>query len=612
MAEHNLNSIILKDDSLALSDPDKNTMIKVDHVVMDFNSAGQQLNSLKEYFIALAKRELMFKSFRALDDVSLEVQKGDVYGILGTNGSGKSTLLKIISGVLEPTSGCVEINGNIAPLIEMGAGFDFELTARENIYLNGSLLGYRKNFIEQHFDEIVNFAEINDFLDMPLKNYSSGMVSRIAFAIATVIVPEILIVDEVLAVGDFMFRQKCERRIQSLIHDYGTTVLIVSHDSKQIERLCNKAIWIEKGHMRMIGEAKEVSRVYQSIGGHKGTRDSEKGIFELALKKISRPTIKIDSITGSDIYSICSSLAMRYASKTDVNSVVIAPGDDATACICGLNLQKATNSVFLITRRNELPDPIASFLSSFNPKNIYMISHDNIQYEVIDKIESIVDTTSNMVVFNNHDLENLTTEIYGFLSERNCNWANLSFVAQNRAGFASSIFAPIFAEKSNCFRVWFSEQYSFQELMRDAEAIGSTETIILGCPTPMQNFKSSVLKDDNMRLYSISDKREWTDAVLAAEWVADRFEADKKQIRSFYIILEEEFLIAYTIANQVLQDDGIILIIDKNDMDSMNWAAKFITSHSSSLEKLAFIGLEGSFNATDKHLLQMAAEANSA
>ena len=234
------------------------TMIKVDDVSMVFNMASETMNNLKEYAIALAKRELHFKEFRALDHVSLEVKKGDVFGVLGTNGSGKSTLLKIIAGVLEPSEGTCTVNGSIAPLIELGAGFDMELTARENIYLNGALLGYSKKFIEQHFEEIVEFAEIEQFLDMPLKNYSSGMVARIAFAIATVIVPEILIVDEVLSVGDFMFQQKCERRINTLIKEHGVTVLIVSHSNDQIERLCNKAIWIEKGHERIAGSAHDV------------------------------------------------------------------------------------------------------------------------------------------------------------------------------------------------------------------------------------------------------------------------------------------------------------------------------------------------------------------
>ena len=213
------NPFFLGSDLDSVENPREETMIKVDHVSMIFNMASETLNNLKEYAIALARKELRFKEFRALDNVSLEVKKGDVYGILGSNGSGKSTLLKIVAGVLDPTKGICEINGNIAPLIELGAGFDMELTARENIYLNGALLGYSKQFIDEHFDEIVDFAEVKQFLDMPLKNYSSGMVARIAFAIATVIIPDILIVDEVLSVGDFMLQEKCEQRINSLYQE---------------------------------------------------------------------------------------------------------------------------------------------------------------------------------------------------------------------------------------------------------------------------------------------------------------------------------------------------------------------------------------------------------
>lgn len=233
---------------------------------MVFNMASEQLNSFKEYFIKLARHELRFKEFRALDDITFQVRQGDVFGLVGTNGSGKSTMLKIVAGVLEPSSGTCDVRGTIAPLIELGAGFDAELTARENIYLNGALLGYSKQFIDEQFDEIVDFAELWDFLEMPLKNYSSGMVARIAFSIATATRPDLLIVDETLSVGDFLFQQKCEERIQHLIHDDHVTVMIVSHETSQIERLCNRAVWIEKGHMRMLGDASEVCAAYRSLG----------------------------------------------------------------------------------------------------------------------------------------------------------------------------------------------------------------------------------------------------------------------------------------------------------------------------------------------------------
>lgn len=251
----------MTDSSTKQTDP----MIVVDHVDMVFNIANQQLNSLKEYLIALVRRQLFFREFKALEDISITINRGDVYGIVGTNGSGKSTLLKIIAGVLEPTHGTCTINGTIAPLIELGAGFDHELTARENVYLNGALLGYSKKFIDEQFDSIVDFAEVGDFIDMPLKNYSSGMVARIAFAIATATTPDILVVDEALSVGDFRFQEKCEVRINDLVENHGTTLLFVSHDINQVERVCKKAVWIEKGHMRMDGPVDEVCEAYRAM-----------------------------------------------------------------------------------------------------------------------------------------------------------------------------------------------------------------------------------------------------------------------------------------------------------------------------------------------------------
>ena len=240
-------------------------IIVIDHVSMMFNIASEQLNSLKEYFIAIAKRKLYFKEFMALDDIDFTVNRGERYGIVGTNGSGKSTLLKIVAGVLEPTKGSVTIGGTIAPLIELGAGFDMELTARENIYLNGALLGYSRKFIEDRFDSIVDFAEVHEFLDMPMKNYSSGMVARVAFSVATATTPDILVVDEALSVGDFLFQEKCERRINELVEGHNTTLLFVSHSIDQVERVCRKAVWIEKGHMHMVGEVNEVCEAYRNM-----------------------------------------------------------------------------------------------------------------------------------------------------------------------------------------------------------------------------------------------------------------------------------------------------------------------------------------------------------
>lgn len=236
--------------------------VEVKDVTMIFNMASESLGSLKEYFISLARHKLFFEEFRALKNISFDVHRGEVVGLVGTNGSGKSTMLKIIAGVLEPSEGEVKVHGNIAPLIELGAGFDPELSARENIYLNGALLGYTKEFIDANFDGIIEFAELKDFVDMPLKNFSSGMVARIAFAIATITEPDILIVDETLSVGDVFFQQKCERRIQHFIESGDVTVLFVSHSMDQVERICQRAVWIEKGDLRMDGPVDEVCKAY--------------------------------------------------------------------------------------------------------------------------------------------------------------------------------------------------------------------------------------------------------------------------------------------------------------------------------------------------------------
>lgn len=237
--------------------------VELRNVEMHFNMSKEKLESLKEYFLKLVKRQLHFEDFVAVDNVSFDIKKGDVFGIVGLNGCGKSTTLKMISGILEPTKGTVRTYGTIAPLIELGAGFDMDLTARENIYLNGSVLGYSKKFIDEKFQDIVDFSEMHEFLDVPMKNYSSGMVARIAFAIATVTTPDILIVDEILAVGDFLFQQKCEERINAMIND-DTTVIIVSHSIEQIERLCKHCVWLEKGKIKMIGDAMEVCNAYKN------------------------------------------------------------------------------------------------------------------------------------------------------------------------------------------------------------------------------------------------------------------------------------------------------------------------------------------------------------
>lgn len=242
----------------------KPIVVDVNHVTIRFNQASEKIDNLKEYFIKLIKKELMFKEFLAVQDVSFQIRKGEAWALVGTNGSGKSTLLKAISGILKPYKGSITVNGGIAPLIELGAGFDGNMTARENIYLNGCVLGHTKKFMDQHFDEIVEFAELENFLDSPIKNYSSGMRARLGFAIATMVKPDILICDEVLAVGDFLFQQKCIARMQEMLSG-GTTLLFVSHNINQVRSLCDHAVWIDKGKVRLLGEVNYVCDEYAKL-----------------------------------------------------------------------------------------------------------------------------------------------------------------------------------------------------------------------------------------------------------------------------------------------------------------------------------------------------------
>ncbi|WP_099092281.1 ABC transporter ATP-binding protein [Agathobaculum desmolans] len=240
-------------------------MIDVNNVSMRFNLATEKTESLKEYVVKLLTGKLMFDEFYALKNVSFHVDRGESVGILGANGSGKSTLLKVISGIYPPSSGTVSVNGAIAPLIELGAGFDPDLTARENVYLNGAVMGFQKEFVEDRYDEIVAFSELANFMDVPIKNFSSGMTARLGFSIATLVHPDILIVDEVLGVGDAAFQKKCESKMDELRQN-GTTMLFVSHSVEQVEKVCTKAIWLKRGELVMSGTSKKVCAAYDEWG----------------------------------------------------------------------------------------------------------------------------------------------------------------------------------------------------------------------------------------------------------------------------------------------------------------------------------------------------------
>lgn len=240
---------------------ENNTMIRVSDVTMRFRMNNDKILSLKEFVTTALRGKLQYHNFTALEHVSFEVKKGETIGLIGRNGAGKSTLLKIISGIMKPTEGTVECHGNIVPMLELGSGFDMDLSGRENVYLNGAILGYTKTFLDEKFQKILDFSELEEFINTPIRNYSSGMLARLAFSIAAVVEPEILIVDEILAVGDAQFQEKSKHRMIELMGG-GTTVLLVSHDINQVMELCQRVIWLEHGQIKKIGDAETLCSEY--------------------------------------------------------------------------------------------------------------------------------------------------------------------------------------------------------------------------------------------------------------------------------------------------------------------------------------------------------------
>lgn len=241
-----------------------NYAIKVEHATVRFNLAKEKVDNLKEYCIRLVKKQLMYQEFLAIQDISVTIKPGEAWGLIGANGSGKSTLLKLICGILKPYRGTVSVKGTIAPLIELGAGFDGNLTGRENIFLNGALLGHSQKYMEEHFEEIADFAELGQFLDSPIKNYSSGMKARLGFSVATMVQPQILVVDEILAVGDAAFQKKCVKRMEEML-SHGTTLLYVSHSDASVRSLCTYALWLNKGICMAKGKVDEVCDSYETF-----------------------------------------------------------------------------------------------------------------------------------------------------------------------------------------------------------------------------------------------------------------------------------------------------------------------------------------------------------
>lgn len=592
----NVNISVLEIESELADDSSKKTMIKVDHVSMIFNMASEQLNSIKEYAIAALKRELRFKEFRALDDVSFEVKQGDVFGILGTNGSGKSTILKIIAGVLEPSKGSCTVNGNIAPLIELGAGFDMELTARENIYLNGALLGYSKQFIEENFDDIVEFAEVEKFLDMPMKNYSSGMVARIAFAIATVIVPEILIVDEVLSVGDFMFQKKCEDRITKLIKEHGVTVLIVSHNNDQIERLCNKAVWIEKGHLRMAGTAKEVCQTYRVLGGHVGSKESEQIVFE-TLQDPRKPDMTgIESIEADTRYGIAAKLSSRCY-PDGAKAVILASGEHEMVPLIANGFAGALDAPILLTQNGSVPDITAQELTRLNPQTVYVLDGGTVDMDVVRKEVKAALPLAAFNAIEGKDVRELSWAIYEY-GEANAFWgAGIALTYDGCLGDLASLSPYLYSKKCPVLVKLGEEPVS---LKMCEMASRKEETLIIGGFKSFPDEGIAPIVGSSVAVHRFVGKDQYDANELINNWIERSVDADSFLVVSIWH--PEDALVVGPFA---AKNGSLVMLEDPQDLDSV---AHGITYVGGNKRQLRFVGDRSRFNDLDKELLVKASD----
>jgi ABC-2 type transport system ATP-binding protein len=581
----------------AAEDGQTKTMVNVDGVSMVFNMAAESLNSLKEYAIALARKELRFKEFRALDNISLEVKQGDVFGILGTNGSGKSTLLKIIAGVLEPSEGSCSVNGSIAPLIELGAGFDMDLTARENIYLNGALLGYSKAFIDEHFEEIVRFAEVEQFLDMPMKNYSSGMVARVAFAIATVVVPEILIVDEVLSVGDFMFQQKCERRINTLIQEHGVTVLIVSHDHNLIERLCNKAVWIEKGHMRMLGTAQEVCQTYRILGGHTGSAEAEQTVYGLINAEVEIPAGTITSLGGETRYGTAVNLFEHcFGNQTEFETLIVASGEDLPSALLASNLAAAKHCPILLTKQEELPDITASTIKHASFGEVVVVgSKDIVSAEVCQRLEALTGVCPQRIdLFASYKIAD---EIYTRYLQGSSRTAVLTY--PTCTGDLLSL-SPYMAQEKTPLFFNVDDGIIGEETFAHLTQGAFDRVLLLGGMRSFPEETVEPLRAAGLEVVRFCGKNPVDANHIINNWIDE----NRGTARNALVVASVNSPVdALTIAPFAQQNCVSMLLEDPQDLDSVARAFTYIESAGGAIEKLYFLGNSSTFNALDKELL---------
>ncbi len=576
-------------------------MIDVDHVSMVFNMASEQLNSLKEYAVAFAKRELMFKEFRAIDDVSFTVRKGDVFGILGTNGSGKSTMLKIIAGVLEPSSGSCHVNGNIAPLIELGAGFDFELTARENIYLNGALLGYSRKFINQHFDEIVEFAEIEKFLDMPMKNYSSGMVARIAFAIATVIVPDVLIVDEVLSVGDFMFQQKCEQRIMSLIKEHDVTVLIVSHNNDQIERLCNKAIWIEKGHARMMGSASEVCDAYRALGGHIGSAESEAIVYDTLVSPVPVDDQIATTIAGDDRYGTAVKLS-ALCERPSSDAVVLSVAELPSICFSAAALAAAYDAPLLLIKPDHIPDSTMQELQRLKPSTIIVAGvASERERGVLAELQQHFND-AHLQFAQSTEPQTAALEIYRSAEPRQ--WGDCAIVSWDGCfGDQMSLLPYSTLKKAPYFYIDGNDQID-NETWGVLTSGHFSSVLFLGSDRTFPDEMLTRLHNSGVIGTRIcEDNASFANKRINADYIIPTLQQQEKNVRSLIVSSTWQPFNSFNIGGYAIENDAAMLLVDSTNLDSMAFAIQYLKEFNGNINRLVFVGDDNQFNRIDKRLL---------
>lgn len=601
----NTSALSLNGSDSNITNDNRQTMIKVDHVSMVFNMASEQLNSLKEYAIKIARRELFFEGFTALEDVSFEVKKGDVFGIIGTNGSGKSTMLKIIAGVLEPSSGSCQINGNIAPLIELGAGFDTELSARENIYLNGALLGYSKVFINEHFDEIVDFAEIEKFLDMPLKNYSSGMVARIAFAIATVIIPEILVVDEVLSVGDFMFQKKCEDRINELIEKHGVTVLIVSHSNTQIQRLCNKAIWIEKGHVRMQGNASDVCRIYGALGGRTGSHKAELRVFDalndLCLSPI--PDSLLTRIQGENADSINTRVALRGMRGNRPDTIIIASGTTHINAIMGNSLGGALNAPVVSTKPEELSEAVEHLLFNYKPSCIITIDCGKNARKAFSTLDSLPWNPDVVTFENEGSVFDMSLSIFQF-GHRQRLWGNKAAFIRFGSNPQSLVASPYLYHAKCPVIVAFDEDNIDCQRLASTLTKASIDSLVSFGADPVKDFDEQLI-NYGIVTERISGSNTFESCLAISKWVFEKFSANGHTsnelcVASLSLAQWPELLSCGCYSAHY---PTVLLLEDSTDLDSIASCLDFVRKRKETIHTIVSIGNQLGLDDTELEML---------